>query len=231
MNGTTEHFLDRKRCEPAAGGAAAPADAGGIRRTAPPVGAGQGAQAADRVGQHPLDDLLGTARRGQDHAGAHHRPPHAGGVHRLFRRHQRHPRDPRGHAAGGGKPPLRRADDRVRGRDPSLQQGAAGRLSAVCRKGQHTAHRRHDRESVLRNQRRAAVAVQGVRAAGARRRRSRRAGAARACRPARLRRAKGGDSAGTAGGHRPFRQRRRPAALSTLEMVVLNAELDGDTCA
>ena len=138
-------------------------------------------------------------------------PPHAGGVYRLFRRHQRHPRDPRGHAAGGGKPPLRRG-----GRSCSWTRSIASTRRSrtpFCRfveKGSILLIGATTENPSFEINRRAAVAVQGVCAAGARRRRSRRAGAARACRPARLRRAKGGNSAGTAGGYRPFRQRRRP---------------------
>ncbi len=57
--------------------------------------------------------------------------------------------------------------DRVHRRDPPLQQGAAGRLSAARREGRHRAHRRDDREPVVRGQRGAAVAIEGVRASRA----------------------------------------------------------------
>ena len=63
------------------------------------------------------------------------------------------------------------AHDPVRRRDPPLQQGAAGRLPAARRGGRHRAHRRDDREPVVRGDRGAAVALAGLRPAGARRRR------------------------------------------------------------
>ncbi len=55
------------------------------------------------------------------------------------------------------------ADHPVRRRDPPAQQGAAGQPSPARRRRHHHAHRRHDRESQLRDQRRAAVAHPGVR--------------------------------------------------------------------
>ena len=61
------------------------------------------------------------------------------------------------------------ADHPVRGRDSPLQQGAAGRVPAARRGRRHRPHRRDDREPVVRGQRAAAVALAGVRAAGARR--------------------------------------------------------------
>jgi hypothetical protein len=61
----------------------------------------------------------------------------------------------------------RRAHAAVHRRDPPLQQSAAGRLPAVCGKGQHRAHRRDDGKPVVRGQRRAFVPLQGVRPAGA----------------------------------------------------------------
>ena len=57
------------------------------------------------------------------------------------------------------------AHDRLRRRDPPLQQGAAGRLPAARRGRRHRPDRRDDRESVVRGQRGAAVALEGVRAA------------------------------------------------------------------
>ena len=54
------------------------------------------------------------------------------------------------------------ADDRVRRRDPSLQQVAAGCVSSSRRGRRHRADRRDDRESLLRGECRAAVAIQGL---------------------------------------------------------------------
>ena len=106
--------------------------------------------------------------------------------------------------------PVGPADDPVRRRGASLQQGAAGRVPAVRRAGHGHLHRRHHREPVVRGERRAAVAGGRVRAGTARRptispssARSRacagRAGASRST-PARARRA------------RRLRRRRRAAA-------------------
>ena len=57
--------------------------------------------------------------------------------------------------------------DPVRGRDPPLQQGAAGRLPAPRREGRHRPRRRHHREPVVRGQRRAALALPRLRAPAA----------------------------------------------------------------
>ena len=66
-------------------------------------------------------------------------------------------------------PPTGPPHDRLHRRDPPLQQGAAGRVPAARRSRRHRAHRRDDREPVVRGQRGAAVAVEGLRAAAARR--------------------------------------------------------------
>ncbi len=63
---------------------------------------------------------------------------------------------------------------RLHRRDPPLQQGAAGRLPAARRGRRHRADRRDHREPVVRGQRGAALALEGVRAARAHRRRGRR---------------------------------------------------------
>ena len=86
-------------------------------------------------------------------------------VQRRARRHQ----GDQGSDGGGAAPsPARRhAHHRLRRRDSSFQQGAAGRISAARRSRRHHAHRRHHRESVVRGQRRAAVAFEGLRAAAA----------------------------------------------------------------
>ena len=73
-----------------------------------------------------------------------------------------------------------RADDPVRRRDPSPQQGAAGQPSAAGGRRHDYADRRDDRESQLRDDRRAALADAGVRAPAARCRGHRAPAAARA---------------------------------------------------
>ena len=76
-------------------------------------------------------------------------------------------------------PPRRQGHAAVRRRDPSLQPRPAGRLPAL-RRGRHgDPGRRHDREPVVRAQRRAAVALPGAGAAAARRCRARPAAGAR----------------------------------------------------
>ncbi len=61
----------------------------------------------------------------------------------------------------------------VRRRDPPLQPRAAGRLPALCRGRHGDAGRRHHGKPVLRAERRAAVALPGIRAEAARGRRAR----------------------------------------------------------
>ena len=83
-----------------------------------------------------------------------------------------HQGDPRGDGRGGAA--RRRhgpAHDPVHRRDPSLQQGAAGRLPAARRSRRHRADRRDHREPVVRGELGAAVALEGLRAEGARHRR------------------------------------------------------------
>ena len=82
---------------------------------------------------------------------------------------QRRPRRHQGHQGGdgsrGGTATHDRAPhDRLRRRDSPLQQGAAGRLPSACRGRRHRPHRRNHREPVVRGERGAAVALEGVRA-------------------------------------------------------------------
>ena len=136
------------------------------------------AAARHRARRAAVDHPLGTARHRQDHPGAGHRRADAGALRAVQRRARRHQGDQGGHGGGRGPPPPHRpADDRLRGRDPSLQQGAAGRVPAPGRSRRHRPHRRHHREPVVRGQRGAAVAVEGVRAA----RRSRRRPSSASC--------------------------------------------------
>ena len=101
-------------------------------------------------------------------------------------------------------------DHPVRRRNPSLQQGAAGRLPAARRGGRPRADRRDDRESVVRGERGAAVAVEGVRPEAARSGGAdghpARAPGATASAGSDARRV---DRAGRADGGRALRQRRR----------------------
>ena len=84
----------------------------------------------------------------------------------LGSRRRRPPRAP-----GRSRPPRRQraADDPLPRRDPSLQQGPAGRAPALGRGRPPDADRRDDREPVLRGQLRAALPLPGGRAGGARR--------------------------------------------------------------
>ncbi len=114
---------------------------------------------------------------------------------------------------GGGRtapPHDRQAHDRLRRRDSPLQQGAAGRVPAARRKRRHRADRRHDREPVVRGERRVAVAIEGVRAEAARRRRDRRDPAhGPDRRRARARPRESGGGRRRAAGDRAVRERRR----------------------
>ena len=113
-----------------------------------------------RAGPHLLDDPLGAARVRQDHAGAHHRRRDPLALPPVLRRalgRQGDPgRDRRGPAAAAAAPPPHRP---LRGRDPPLQQGPAGRLPAPRRKRPDHPDRRHDRKPLLRGHRAAAVAL------------------------------------------------------------------------
>jgi hypothetical protein len=77
--------------------------------------------------------------------------------------------------------PIRPRDDPVRRRSPSLQQGAAGCVSAFRRAGPPHVHRRDDREPVVRGERRVVVARGGLRAGAAVTGGSRRAARPRDC--------------------------------------------------
>ena len=139
-------------------GQAAPAHAVGCRRTGSHSGARRRADAHAGDAHAGLADLLGAAGHRQDHGGAA-----AGGCHRtafradfggVFRRRRseegvrcgaRAARDGQGHAA-------------VRRRGASLQSRAAGFVSARDGRRHRGAGRRDHRKSVVRTQRRAAVA-------------------------------------------------------------------------
>ena len=136
---------------------------------------GPAAAPSDRAGPPAVDHPVGSAGHRQDHPGAADRRRHPRALHLVQRRALRHQGDPRGDdrgrrsAAAAGPPhhPLHR-------RDPPLQQGAAGRLPAPRRGRRHRPDRRDDGEPVVRGELGAAVAVEGLRAEGARTGRDRR---------------------------------------------------------
>ena len=171
----------------------APARSRRILRAGTSSRQGEGAAPHHRKRPSGLHDLLGSARRGENDARPHHRAEDEGEVHRLFRRDERHQRNKTGDERGGKRTQVRRKDHPLRRRDPPLQQGAAGRLSALCRKGQHHPHRRDDGEPLLRSQRGTPFALQGVRLAGVEAGRPRDPSQTRLIRRARLRRAKDND--------------------------------------
>ncbi len=139
-----------------------------------------------------------------------------GALRRLQRRDVRHQGDQGGDGRSRGDAPAPGPpDDPLRRRDPSLQQGAAGRLPAPRRSRRPGADRRHHREPVVRGQRRAPLPLQGVRAAAARRGGRGRYPAPRLARSRARARARDAaarrDARRRRGGRgRPLRQRRRP---------------------
>ena len=148
------------------------------RRPGAPAGAGPGPARGDRERRAALDDPVGTAGLGQDHAGladgARGRRALRGVLGRALRRQG----DPRGRRRGGRRASPPAAEDHpVRRRDPSLQPRPAGRLPAPRREGHDRADRRHHRESVVRGELRAAVPLPRLRAA----RRSRKTICSRSC--------------------------------------------------
>ena len=70
-------------------------------------------------------------------------------VHSLQRRAQRHQGNQGGDGGCRAPAPPRPPHDPLRGRNSPLQQGAAGRLPALCGARRHHPDRRHHRESVL----------------------------------------------------------------------------------
>ena len=150
-----------------AGDAHATPVAGRGRRPGAPAGRGLRAARRHRAGPPALDDPLRPAGLGQDHAG----PDRGGGGPRrpggAQRGRGRARRGAQGARARPAPPPAGRADGLLPRRDPPLQQGPAGRAAAGGRGGPRHAHRRHDREPLLRGQLRAALALPGLRAAPA----------------------------------------------------------------
>ena len=157
-----------RRGDGTAGRAHAAADVRRVRRPGGAARARQAAARSDRARSAAVDHPLGPAGHRQDDAGAHHRRDDQGAVRVVQRRARGHQGNPRGDGRGRAAAALDRPPDhRLHRRDSPLQQGAAGRLSAPRRGRRHRPHRRDDRESVVRGQRRAALALEGVRPARA----------------------------------------------------------------
>ena len=131
-----------------------------VRRAAAPRGRGVDRPHGGRAGPHLLDDPVGAAGMRQDHARAHHRRRDPLALPPVLRRalgRQGDPgRDRRGPAPAAAAAPPHRP---LRGRNPSLQQGPAGRLPAPRRKRPDHPDRRHDRKPLVRSHRAAAVAL------------------------------------------------------------------------
>ena len=157
------------------------------------------------VGDAVLADPLGTARGWQDHdraaARARDRPAFRAGQRHLHRRLG----PQKGVRGGQAAAPAGPRHAAVRRRDPSLQQGSAGRLSAAYGGWHDPARRRDDGESVVRAERRPALARTG---AGPRPAVAGRPGASRGARRSRTRRAAAARCAGPGGDARDGRRRR-----------------------
>ena len=131
---------------------------------------GQAAARGDRARSPAIDHPVGTSRHRQDDA----RQADCEGDARALRLVQRGARRHQGDQGsdGGGRAlaaPDEPPHDRLRRRDPPLQQVAAGCVSAARRGRRHRADRRDDGEPVVRGERGAAVALEGLHAARARR--------------------------------------------------------------
>ena len=152
------------RTDGAAGRAHASAHVRRVRRPAGSARAGHAAARGHRARPAAVHHPLGTARHRQDHPRADHRRYDARAFRRVQRRAGRHQGNPRGDGRRRTPAPRDRpAHDRVHRRDPPLQQGPAGRVSAPRRGRRHRPGRRDDRESLVRDQRGAAVALEGLR--------------------------------------------------------------------
>ncbi len=144
-----------------------PEQPGRLRRPGAHPRSRQAAAPADRARRTHLDHPVGTARGGQDDAGAPDRARDALRVHSVQRGAERH----QGNQGGDGRcrapaapgPP----HHSLHRRDSPLQQGAAGCVSALRGARRHHPDRRHHGESVVRSDLGAALAVAGVCAARA----------------------------------------------------------------
>ncbi len=147
-------------CERAAGGAISATRAGGICRPVPLAGAGKAAAATHRSGPASVADSFRAAGRGEDVAGGGDRAAD-GGTFRAAQRRGGHggrfaARAGRGGDADEGE---RQTHGAVHRRDPSLQQGAAGRASARRRGRLGAADWRDDAQPVVLRQRPARLAL------------------------------------------------------------------------
>ena len=132
------------------------------------------AAACHRSGPAAVDHSLGTAGHQQTQRSARLIANVTRFTSSPSARCCRHQGDSRGHVGSETRACLRsNADHPLHRRDPSLQQGAARRLLAPRRAGHRHPHRRDDRESVVRGERSAPVALQGLSPRAARRRRCR----------------------------------------------------------
>ena len=159
---------------PAARRADASADARRVRRPGAPRRRARSAPPEHRPRPPLLAPAVGSARDRQDEpraaARGRGRRPFHDACRRSCRASSRSGRHRRG---AGTADPARHPDDPVPRRDPPLQQGPAGR-AAAARRGRHGhAHRRDDREPVLRGELGAAVADARLAARGPDRRRRR----------------------------------------------------------
>ena len=191
----------------------APARPRRARRSDPPARAGIGAADRDRIRRAAQRDLLRTARHRQDDRGADHRRAGEGRL-RGALGGQRRPAGgargdrPRPRAPSGGAP-----DDLLPRRDPSLQQGPAGRAAARGRGGPDHADRGDHREPLLRGQLGAALALADLRVPAAERDGDRGAGP-RALEDERGHPGPAGDLRRGARDARDPRRRRRPRSRS-----------------
>ena len=156
-----------------------------LRRVRRPAGHPRARQAAargDRARSPSLDHPVGASRHRQNNA----REIDCEGHTRAIRRFQRCARGHQGNQGGhGGRRALAAADespdDRLRRRDPQVQQIPAGCVPSAGRGRRHRPHRRDDGEPVVRSERCAPVALEGLHAARLEGRRDRRHPRSRAC--------------------------------------------------
>ena len=112
-----------------------------------------------RSGTRALDDSLGATGLWQDHARIAAGEVRERAVPRDLGGALGHSRSARGVGRGRCELRARRAQRAIRRRSASLQQGAAGRLSAAYREGHDPVRRRDHRESLVRTEFGAAFAL------------------------------------------------------------------------
>ena len=142
----------------------APADARRIHRSGGSPRRGPSAATGHRGRSAAIDHPLGTTWHRKDDAGAGHRAGDTRKVRGVQRGALGDQGNPDGHGRGRGRPPpARTAHHPLHRRNPSLQQVAAGRVSPARRGRRYRPHRRDDRESLVRSELGAALAVEGLR--------------------------------------------------------------------